>query len=565
MMGLGLSVTRRAARVAEASFRTVQEMLSSNLGRRGEGSIWNAGGYRYEEAASDASDHHLTTAGGVKLYVLPGDSGYSVMAFGAKGDGETDDIDAFKSVAACCRLKGGQMVVPAGDYLLTDGIPVGAPFAVIGEGRCSTLRPSFETPTYIFDFNASANFKSISGLCVVGPGRYSANEMFLRNTSGWNAVFEDITLTNLGGGLNIINGWANSIRRIRTMYVSNPISVTIPNGTVIADSYVQRFRGIAVDLTSGLAPHIRNMICEYGEASDGSAGGTAIRLRACQSWEIDGYYTEGGTATDLHLSFINQRACLNGSLRNAWLNSGGSRLIWAESVRGAALENITIQTPQGEALIDFTGRAYSDGFVDVGYVAQVDQNSGSFLGDRRGDGQTLIPLSTDNRLIRLMKGHPKVGSDVPPSNDDVQNIANHTMPDANGVRPRLARSPRLSLAASPDGLTATSSTTQSTFGTESSGVYLHASDYGSCVLRVTGTMSASSSASFLTTNVRLTNAALGEALSSGNFNVSNAPAEITREFYVNVAPGRTLVTLALTRAQGGGGSNTFTVTDIAVE
>lgn len=119
MMGLGLSVTRRAARVAEASFRTVQEMLSSNLGRRGEGAIWNAGGYRYEEAASDASDHHLTTAGGVKLYVLPGDGGYSVMAFGAAGDGSTDDTEAF-AAALTAAPDNGNVFAPSATYKITD-------------------------------------------------------------------------------------------------------------------------------------------------------------------------------------------------------------------------------------------------------------------------------------------------------------------------------------------------------------------------------------------------------------------------------------------------------------
>lgn len=54
------------------------------------------GGYVYTVAASGASDHHVTTAGGVKLYVLPGPKGFNIRAFGALGDGSTDDSAAIQ-------------------------------------------------------------------------------------------------------------------------------------------------------------------------------------------------------------------------------------------------------------------------------------------------------------------------------------------------------------------------------------------------------------------------------------------------------------------------------------
>ena len=60
-----------------------------------------AEGFSYQVAAEDESDHHLTTAGGVKLYVMPGDDGaYIVEAFGAEGDGIADDTEAFRTMLA---------------------------------------------------------------------------------------------------------------------------------------------------------------------------------------------------------------------------------------------------------------------------------------------------------------------------------------------------------------------------------------------------------------------------------------------------------------------------------
>lgn len=48
-------------------------------------------GFAYEVALAGASDQDISTAGGVKLYSLSGD----VRAFGAVGDGVTDDTEAF--------------------------------------------------------------------------------------------------------------------------------------------------------------------------------------------------------------------------------------------------------------------------------------------------------------------------------------------------------------------------------------------------------------------------------------------------------------------------------------
>jgi hypothetical protein len=54
-----------------------------------------AEGLAYEVAASGATDQHVTTAGGVKLYVLPtADWSLSLVAFGALGDNSTDDRTA---------------------------------------------------------------------------------------------------------------------------------------------------------------------------------------------------------------------------------------------------------------------------------------------------------------------------------------------------------------------------------------------------------------------------------------------------------------------------------------
>lgn len=52
----------------EVLYADRQSLLIGTEVSRGVGSIWRAGQWLFEEAASGASDHHETTAGGVKLY-----------------------------------------------------------------------------------------------------------------------------------------------------------------------------------------------------------------------------------------------------------------------------------------------------------------------------------------------------------------------------------------------------------------------------------------------------------------------------------------------------------------
>lgn len=77
--------TDAAASATRATLRynSVPELLASMHVAAGVGTQWQAANYLYEEAASDATDHHVETAGGVKLYVLPP---LATSSFGVIGD-----------------------------------------------------------------------------------------------------------------------------------------------------------------------------------------------------------------------------------------------------------------------------------------------------------------------------------------------------------------------------------------------------------------------------------------------------------------------------------------------
>lgn len=81
-----------------AARRTVAQLLASTEAALGPGVRRYADQFSYSEAASDATDHHLTTAGGIKLYVdLPASGRVGIAAFGCVLDGKTDSTAAFQA------------------------------------------------------------------------------------------------------------------------------------------------------------------------------------------------------------------------------------------------------------------------------------------------------------------------------------------------------------------------------------------------------------------------------------------------------------------------------------
>ena len=64
----------------------------------------------------------------------------NVLSFGAKGDGKTDDTEAFKAALKAADQKGGCVIyVPKGHYCLTDSLTVGDNVSIVGEIKPGTV------------------------------------------------------------------------------------------------------------------------------------------------------------------------------------------------------------------------------------------------------------------------------------------------------------------------------------------------------------------------------------------------------------------------------------------
>ena len=139
---------------------TVAALLGSAEQSRGEGELWFADAFTYKEAASGAADHHVTTASGVKLYVLPDISGFNVMAFGAVADGATNDATAIQ--AGVDAASGRPLHFPAGEYVVSSTITMESGSAdtfnqgpqIIGDGIGKTVFNNRVSSGAMFDVSS---------------------------------------------------------------------------------------------------------------------------------------------------------------------------------------------------------------------------------------------------------------------------------------------------------------------------------------------------------------------------------------------------------------------------
>lgn len=118
------------------------------------GDIIRAGAHRYEVAEEVATDEHVETAGGVKLYVFPGNRGYNIEAFGAYGDGDPSSADAITKAISVIP-PGSALFFPTGRYR-SPGVWDRSDIAYFGE----------KMPVYNDDFSGLKNGTILEGQAI---------------------------------------------------------------------------------------------------------------------------------------------------------------------------------------------------------------------------------------------------------------------------------------------------------------------------------------------------------------------------------------------------------------
>lgn len=199
------------------------------------------------------------------------------VAYGAVGDGVTDDQPAFSAaIAAAVAAGGGTVFVPEGDYLLTGGsvsIPTGV--SLQGVGARSILRKATSSGQVHVNIPSSATDITVQGIACVGPGdQVVASEnleptAILLNGSNSRVKVLDCFIKDIAGfGVGVGSGCADIL--VRGNHIDgtgntgladgHAITVETSHRVVISDNIVSNTRYRGVEIFSGFAGGTENVV-----------------------------------------------------------------------------------------------------------------------------------------------------------------------------------------------------------------------------------------------------------------------------------------------------------------
>lgn len=234
------------------AFNAAAAFLASTQASQGEGSIWRSGRHSYKEAASDATDSHVTNAAGVKFYVIPSSLGYDLEAFGADMTG-TNDSASVVQAAANLFPNGGTLIIPPGTLKLGSGVTMPPRLSLVGAGPTLTMVTCVGDG---FDWQGSAADQAqtlVGNFAMSGAGR----------TTG-------TAITGAGGA---------ALNRIQGMRFLN---ITVNNFNIA-------FQGRSCWHTNFIGCRVNN--CSFGIRLEGQC--VKILIQGCEITSLGSAYNDG--------------------------------------------------------------------------------------------------------------------------------------------------------------------------------------------------------------------------------------------------------------------------------
>jgi hypothetical protein len=314
-----------------------------------------AEGFAYQVAASGATDHHVTTAGGTKLYVQAGDAGYNVKQWGAKGDGVTNDAAAIQAAMDGVKaVGGGDLYVPQGTWICSTGLTLRQGVQLYGAGTAHHAfyaNPSYaKTGTVLlitgavgadcinFEPNVRGHF-GIKSMSIYDNGS-AAIRSICRIAGILNPYLEDVEFSCL-----------NTARGIGLL-ITNEAAVAPFSGQAI--TLYGSFRNVMTgNVQDGL--EIRND-CNANSFIGGSFGATRYSLRMTGTYAVPVGTFFGGCAFESGYSATNQEI--------EYIAGAAKIYGWVAQTNAYAIKFVKIEKARG---VEFSGCYFENGSTPATY------------------------------------------------------------------------------------------------------------------------------------------------------------------------------------------------------
>lgn len=344
--------------------------------------IVEAGGFRYQVAASGASDQHVTTAGGVKLYVQADATGYNVKAFGAVGDGVANDTAAIQATINGTGAL-GSIIYPDGTYKIESTI---------------TLLPQQHHIGLNAKITVASGVTAFSRSTDGSPGRIKFSDLRFQGTGNTGKA---ISITNNTPFVQIENcffeNFAEAVRldgsycsNFKDSYFSYNLFGAVLLNETHSSSLINCFfdgntyGGLCINgdpvngnLGSGPIHNVTTVGCAFQNSEYG------VWAEECYEVHLINTYHEGNTKADLRLGVADAgaygRYCYNFTVDG-----------WQSASPCASGQNILIQHAVGGSL---RGLAFNSGCSTTATLLDVDGFSNSISVDYHRI-TTAVPTTT---------------------------------------------------------------------------------------------------------------------------------------------------------------------------
>ena len=328
----------------------------------------------------DGATYRVTVANGIATTV---DGVYNVKAYGAVGDGVTDDTAAISNAVAGCNAANGSTLLfpPGGEYVLSSDVTISCDRINVSCHGATIIMPA----AYSIIFSGSSDSR-IAGATFVGDeelSTYSDGDFnpCVHVLNSENISVDDVYITGRSGGVHLDHSDGCSVTGVRLDGILDGYTGTGSGGTA------------AVFIESGTNNSVTDCVASnHGECVLVGSGSTYCSVVSCHAVNMydNGFYFSTGRHNTISSCSVNGSDGTGVKMRGNW-----------NTVTGNSIAGCTV----GVVITGDTAIVQTDGTDGVGNVV-----SGNSIDDCSAYGVYLTPFSNRPPRGVIINGNSITGT-----------------------------------------------------------------------------------------------------------------------------------------------------------